>query len=118
MVYCTKMLVVFLQTELPIRPQFFTIKKKIRKGNEWGRSSFHRLFENEKYIGVYKFDSIRTKNGIPPIISKELFYTVNNHLKNKKGPQGRHSENGDYLLTGKLFCGECGAAMVGISGTG
>lgn len=91
---------------------------KTKKGNEWGRSSFHRLFENEKYIGVYQFGNIRTEDGIPPIVSKELFYRVKGYLKSKKNPQGRHRENGDYLLTGKLFCGECGAAMVGISGTG
>ncbi len=91
---------------------------KTKAGNEWGRSSFHRIFRNEKYIGVYEFGNIRTEGGIPSIVSKELFYTVNNYLKNKKNPQGRHRENGDYLLTGKLFCGECGSAMVGISGTG
>lgn len=91
---------------------------KTKAGNEWGRSSFHRMFKNEKYIGVYEFGNIRTEDGIPPIVSKELFYTVNNYLKNKKNPQGKHRENGDYLLTGKLFCGECGSAMVGISGTG
>jgi len=91
---------------------------KTKAGNEWGRSSFHRIFRNEKYIGVYEFGDIRTEDGIPSIVSKELFYTVNNYLKNKKNPQGKHRENGDYLLTGKLFCGECGSAMVGISGTG
>ena len=91
---------------------------KTKSGGEWGRSSFHRMIENEKYVGVYQYCDIRTENGIPPIVSKELFYTVKDYLKNKKNPQGRHRENGDYLLTGKLFCGECGAPMVGISGTG
>ncbi len=90
---------------------------KTKTGNKWGRSSFHML-KNEKYIGVYEFGDIRIEDGIPSIVSKELFYTVNNYLKNKKNPQGKHRENGDYLLTGKLFCGECGSAMVGISGTG
>lgn len=91
---------------------------KTKAGNEWGRSSFHRMFKNEKYIGVYEFGNIRTENGIPSIVSKELFCAVNNYLKTKKNPQGKHRENGDYLLTGKLFCGECGSPMVGISGTG
>ena len=39
-------------------------------------------------------------------------------LHTKKNPRGRHRENGEYLLTGKLFCGKCGALMVGKSGTG
>ena len=39
------------------------------------------------------------------------------YLKTKKNPQGKHRENGEYLLTGKLHCGHCGAFMTGISGT-
>ena len=39
------------------------------------------------------------------------------YLERKKNPRGRHRENGDYLLTGKLRCGYCESFMVGISGT-
>ena len=35
-----------------------------------------------------------------------------------KGPKSRHRITGDYLLTGKLYCGDCKAPMVGTSGTG
>ena len=36
-----------------------------------------------------------------------------------KGKTARHVEQGavDYLLTGKAYCGHCGAAMIGDSGT-
>lgn len=36
----------------------------------------------------------------------------------KKEVKGRHQPNGDYLLTGKLFCGKCCSHMIGMSGTG
>lgn len=36
--------------------------------------------------------------------------------KNKKAP-ARHKAEDDYLPTTKLFCGTCGAMMVGESGT-
>lgn len=36
--------------------------------------------------------------------------------KNKKAP-ARHKAEDDYILTSKLFCGYCGAGMVGESGT-
>ena len=39
-------------------------------------------------------------------------------ITTKKNPQGRHRVNGDYLLTGKLFCGHCKSPMTGVSGTG
>ena len=32
---------------------------------------------------------------------------VQEAITTKKNPQGRHRVNGDYLLTGKLFCGHC-----------
>lgn len=90
---------------------------KTATGKDWGRSSFQRMLSNERYIGVYIYDSIRIEDGIPPIVRKELFYSVQEKLKSKKNPRGRHRENGDYLLTGKLFCGHCGGFMVGMSGT-
>ena len=40
-----------------------------------------------------------------------------NTNEKKKGRRRRHRARGEYLLTGKLFCGKCGAPMVGISGT-
>jgi len=91
---------------------------KTNMGNEWGRSSFHRLLTNERYTGVYIYGDVRIEGGIPQIIGKELFYSVQEKLKTKKKPQGRHRVNGDYLLTGKLYCGKCKSHMVGMSGTG
>ena len=75
------------------------------------------LLTNERYRGVYIYGDVRVEGGVPRIVSDELFYKVQEVLKTKKNPQGRHRTNGDYLLTGKLFCGKCKSPMVGISGT-
>ena len=90
---------------------------KTARGNMWGRNSFHVLLTNERYRGVYIYGDVRVEGGVPRIVSDELFYKVQEVLKTKKNPQGRHRTNGDYLLTGKLFCGKCKSPMVGISGT-
>lgn len=84
----------------------------------WGRSSFQKILHNERYRGIYIYGDVRIENGIPRIISDELFFKVQEVLKTKKNPQGRHRINGDYLLTGKLFCGHCKSPMTGVSGTG
>lgn len=90
---------------------------KTSRGNKWGKNSFHALLTNERYRGVYIYGDVRVDGGVPRIVSDELFYKVQEVLKTKKNPQGRHRTNGDYLLTGKLFCGKCKSPMVGISGT-
>jgi site-specific DNA recombinase len=90
---------------------------RTRMGTTWGKSSFASILTNERYIGIYSWADVRVENGIPPIIEKEMFYKVQERLKTKKHAQGRHHETGDYILTGKLYCGKCGALMVGMSGT-
>ena len=91
---------------------------KTSRKKPWGRSSFQKILSNERYRGVYIYGDVRKEGGIPRIISDELFFKVQEVLKTKKNPQGRHRVNGDYLLTGKLFCGKCKSPMTGISGTG
>lgn len=91
---------------------------KTRRGGLWNRSSFHTMLKNESYIGVYHYDDVRVEGGMPAIVESTQFWEVERRLKTKKNPQGRHRENSEYLLTGKLYCGECGTHMVGIAGTG
>ena len=91
---------------------------KTKTGGLWNKGSFHRLLTNPAYIGTYRYSDIVIEGGMPVIVDRALFFQVQDRLKTKPNPQGRHRENGDYLLTGKLFCGLCGARMVGIAGTG
>ena len=82
------------------------------------RNNFNKLLSNERYRGVYIYGDIRIEGGIPRIISDELFFKVQEAITTKKNPRGsRRRSTGDYLLTGKLFCGECRSPMTGISGT-
>lgn len=105
------------ETFVDIANDFNARGLKTSKGNRWNKGSFHRMLTNERYIGVYQYSGVRKEGGVPAIVRKELFYAVQEKLKTKKNPQGRHRENGDYLLTGKLYCGHCGSFMTGISGT-
>ena len=72
---------------------------------------------NRKYIGEYSYRHIVTPGGIPAIVPQDLFDRVQQRTaKNKRAP-ARHKAEDDYLLTTKLFCGTCGAMMVGECGT-
>lgn len=89
---------------------------KTAHGNLWNKCSFKRLLTNERYTGVYIFDDVRVEGGMPVIIEKSTFDEVQYMLQTKKNPQGRNRSAENYILTGKLICGECGEYMIGMSG--
>lgn len=80
------------------------------KNAKFGRSSFAKIFRNEKYIGIYKHEDYQS-NAIPPIIDMETWEKAQTKLKEIK-PPGQYKATLNYLLSGKLFCGRCGNRMV------
>lgn len=90
---------------------------RTKHGSLWNKCSFHRILTNDVYIGVYRHSGVVKEGGVPPILEREVFIAMQKYLETKKNPRGRHRENGDYLLTGKLRCGYCESFMVGVSGT-
>ena len=85
-------------------------------GKKWGKNSFHRMLKNEIYIGVFKWSDIRIENAVPAIISEEVFNKAQvilekHHISNRSGRPSLK-----YLLSGKLYCGNCGSSMTGVSG--
>ena len=78
----------------------------------------NRLLRNRRYIGEYRYNDIVEPDAIPAIVPTDLFERVQKRLaKNKKAPARFKAVEEQYLLTTKLFCGMCGAHMVGESGT-
>ena len=100
---------------------------RTKTGAAFNKSSFNQILTNERYAGVYMYQDLRIPDGIPAIVTREEFDAVQQHITQKKNPrrsgsadapQARRREDGIYILTGKLFCGECGSPLVGVSGTG
>ena len=87
------------------------------KGAEFNRNSFKSMFRNRRYIGVYRYKDFEKEGGVPPIIDKDLFETVQKRLSANAEAPARGKAKVDYLLAGKLFCGHCGGSMNGESGT-
>ena len=88
-----------------------------RKGSAFRVASLSLILKNRKYIGEYKYADTIVPNGIPAIINPDLFERVQERmLTNKKAPS-RTKADEDYLLTTKLFCGDCGRLMAGECGT-
>lgn len=106
---------------------------KTRDGNPFGKNSLYDMLHNEKYKGVYiynrraakgadgkfnsrlnKFDDeiVRIEGGMPSIVSDELFDSVQKITASRKRLKN-YSAKSVYLLTGRIFCGNCGSAYCG-----
>lgn len=90
---------------------------KTSRGNAFNKNSLRTILNNEKYIGIYKYADVTVPGGIPAIIDKTLFDKVQATFKHNSTARAKNKAKEDYLLTTKLFCGHCGSAMVGESGT-
>ena len=92
------------------------------KGKPWTRSSFNRILKNERYRGIYIYDDVRIEGGIPRIVPDDIFFAVQQLMESRRHATVFVPHPGEnrayYMLTGTLFCAECGGAMVGVSGTG
>ncbi len=83
---------------------------KSASGSKFNKNSLRTLLQNKKYIGIYHYKGQEVPDGIPRIISDNLFEAVQLRFEiNRKTPH--RSE--EYLLTNKLFCGHCKSPMTG-----
>ena len=88
------------------------------RGRPFTHNSLRTVLKNEKYIGIYTYkEDVRIEGAIPTIIDEETFYKVQKMLKYNQKAAAHKNAHVDYLLTEKLFCGKCGAMMVGVCGT-
>lgn len=108
---------------------------KTRTGKSFGLNSLNTILKNEKYTGVYIFNKkkekdesrrrrprnkpveevIKIEGGMPKIIEKKDFEIVQEKMRANKERAGVHRAKRIYLLSGLVFCGECGAPMYGNS---
>ena len=85
-------------------------------GSEFNANSFKTMLRSKKYIGVYTYKDMEIEDGMPRIISDELFNKVQHLLNQRAEAPGRGKAKVEYLLSGKLFCGHCGQPMNGDCG--
>ena len=101
------------ETVAEICRQFNARGYKTSKGTAFGKSSFTKIFRNERYIGVYSFHDYRAEDAIPAIIDKDLWDRVQLRVGKIKNAPARNKAKIVYLLSGKIFCGHCGSKMNG-----
>lgn len=101
---------------------------KTKLNRPFGKNSIFDILRNEKYIGRYVFNKRASKklgnrvyknddeitridDALPRIIEDDIWNRVQTKLLQNRKP--RMNATRIYLLTGKIFCGECGSSFVG-----
>ncbi len=90
-------------------------KGMYHRGQKWTDATLRRFLKNPIYIGEIHFKDIVTKDKIPAIIDKETFNKVQLKIQTNRKKAASFKAEDKYLLSYKLFCGKCGAMMVGES---
>lgn len=72
-----------------------------------------RIYLSNKsyYDGVYRRCGVNVENVIPPIIDENIFMSVQDKLHSYT----KRKKPATFILTGKIFCKECGAKFIGSS---
>ena len=117
----------------PILERLHREGRKTKSGNDFRKNSHYGILTNPKYQGIYAFnrcsakdsngkrnthsykdneDIIAIDGGCPQIIDKETYDTVQKRITENKHTGGKHIAKEVYLLSGKVFCADCGRAMV------
>jgi site-specific DNA recombinase len=106
---------------------------RTQTGRAFGKNSIHDILKNEKYRGIYIFNRsaskkngkrnhhksknedeiIKIEGGMPKIISDVTWEAVQERMKKNKHGPGASKAKETYLLSGLIYCGKCGGAMVG-----
>ena len=107
---------------VPMRQIIDTLNRrgvKTTRGKPLSYSTFSRALNNTAYIGQYQYKGEVVPGLCERMIDDATFEKARTFAeKRKRGPSIGLSENVDYLLQGKAFCGHCGAALVGENGRG
>lgn len=112
--------------------EFVTKNGTKSRGNRWTLSSLHSILTNRSYIGEREVNKRfrGTDQSIlkdderyfyvdahwPALIPEGLFYDVQRLLEQNRKKARKYVH--EYRLSGLLHCSECGAQIVGKSGTG
>lgn len=87
-------------------------------GEAFVPNGFQNILKNPRYTGSFLYgNKYQCDNMFPAIISQELFDRVQRKLGEKAHAPAKATAKADYLLSGKIYCGDCGTAMIGMSAT-
>jgi len=91
---------------------------KSPNGKRLGYSSFQSALSSTTYIGQYTWGGQVIEGCADRLVDDKTFYKVQERLKEVSRAPAAAKAKVEYQLQGKIFCGACGARMIGESGYG
>jgi site-specific DNA recombinase len=113
----------------------FAARKGVLKPNtklkigKWTSATVWRILTNSTYYGVYKYNKAEHKNkkrigkrpesewikqAVDPIVTFDDFQLAGERIKSRAKWADRNTKT-DYLLSGLLYCAECGSKLQGVT---
>lgn len=90
---------------------------RTRDGKPMTINTFTRVLTNPAYTGRFTYNGETIPDLSERLIDDETFARVQKRIQKNAHAPGAFTAKVDYLLSGKVYCGHCGAAMIGASGT-
>ena len=95
---------------------------KQQKRGRWARSSVNRILANETYVGTWHYQKLRREGNrlqprpreewiaveVPALVSRKEWEAAQERRR-KNREQARRNRKHQYLLSGCILCGRCGA---------
>lgn len=87
-----------------------------KRGKPITHYTLTRMLKRKQNAGIYSYAGFEKEGGMPALWSIEEQRMLWNLLDDDTRPKKKESA-ADFVLTGKLWCGECNKPMCGTSGT-
>lgn len=84
-------------------------------GNKWNKVNMSIMLQSPIYKGVYRLSTLEGEVECPAIVTAELWDKVQKEKQAAINRARAGRSDYDYILTGKLVCGECGRPVCGHS---
>ena len=90
---------------------------RTRQGRLFRPATFDRVIPNPAYIGQYTYNGTIVPDLCPAIVPEEIYQKALARREANRHAPAAFKAKTEYLFTGRIFCGLCGASMVGDCGT-
>lgn len=92
--------------------------KNAHGGKPWTKQAVSKVLNNALYAGKVHYDGVLYEGEHEAIVDCDMFDAVQRILRDSGPSPSRVGSNPDFILTGLLTCGYCGAPFTSSSGTG